>query len=452
MSTIRPADCSSQPLARLDGSANAPRTKGAEAPQETFTPSGESPESEWTVLIYMNGNNNLSEQAKAKLDYQLRDIEKSGRMNIVVQHSALRTKGWHHPNAINSVRYEVGNHSLKKLDELGPLNMGSEDIFAQFVSWGIKKYPAKHILVVMQGHGGAWTGGMPDKVHNDRMTILEMDNAYSKIEAETGRHPDAIAHDMCLMDNMEVAFQLDGHANVMIGSEEVESGMDSPYAQDVSAPYKEIFDGVSRKLDAGMAVDEKILATDWVEACKGKWTTPTQAAYDLSHVKVLARALDRLAQRILDKKIPMSVAKDIALDTKNMHDGEASQYAKEESHSFHLKDLHEFCDKLSCDPRIQDPDIRDAARDVQRKLKKVVFAQEAGTDYNVSSPIKYSDAAPISAHHEGERNHGMSIFIPTNKKIMEFLEKAEEYPAKYRDTSFAQQTSWGKLVEALTAE
>lgn len=448
MSTIRPPDGSSQPIPPSPGAGRpAPQSQ---TPEDTFTPSRA--EDQWTVLIYMNGNNTLSEQAKAKLEYQLREIDKSDHLNIVVHHSALRSKGWHHPNAINSVRYEVGKHSLKKLDELGPLNMGSEETFAQFVSWGIEKYPAKRYLVVMQGHGGAWTGGMPDQVYKDRMSILEMDRAYGMIEEATGRRPDAIAHDMCLMDNMEVAFQLEPHAAVMIGSEEVEKGMDNPYAQDVSAPYKEIFDNLSGKIDAGQDVDEKTLAADWVEACRGKWTTPTQAAYDLSQVKFLARALDRLAKKIFEKGVPMDVIRDIALHTKHMNDGAPDQYDLEHSHSFHLKDLHEFVTKISDDPRIKDREIKQSARDVIRKLGRVVFAEEAGSDFEVNSPIKYSPAAHISEHHEGHRNHGMSIFVPTNRKIMEYLEQAEEYPAKYRQTAFAKETAWGKLVEALTAD
>jgi len=195
-------------------------------------------EKEWTVLIYMNGNNDLSQQASAKLNYQLKEIDKSDNLIIAVHFSALRSKGLTHPNAIKSTRYEVGKNKLTKLQEMGPLNMSDPATFSDFVKWGMEKYPAKHYLVIIQTHGGAWHGGVPDDVFKDRMDLPKIDKAFTKIEEEAGKKPDIVAFDMCLMSNMEAAHQMRNHADIMIGSQEVESGMISEYAEEVSVPYK----------------------------------------------------------------------------------------------------------------------------------------------------------------------------------------------------------------------
>ncbi|MCD4782698.1 MAG: hypothetical protein K8T10_02590 [Candidatus Eremiobacteraeota bacterium] len=414
-----------------------------------------SDEKEWSVLVYMNGNNTLSEQGMAKLDCQLKEIDKSEQMNIAVHHSVLRSKGWHHPNAINSTRYEVRKNGIKKLDELGPLNMASTDTLVDFVKWGMKKYPAKHYLVVLQSHGGAWHGGLPDDVYKDRMDLPKLDEAFGKIKKETGRKPDVIAFDACLMANTEAAYQLRDHADYMIGSEEVEWGANSKYAEDVSAPYKEIFGNISKKLDSGEEVGPESLAREWVIACDGKWTTPTQSALDLSKMNDLSDSLNKLAGCILDSDTPMETIKEIIRDTKSMHgqkDEKIEKWDEENEYKLHLKDLHEFVEKLSMDPRIKDEKTKKASVDVLGRFDDVVIANVAGSDWDLMSPVRYSESHHIQHHYEGDRNHGLSIFMPDNPQIMNSLEKNEKYPTKYRETAFARENAWGKLVERLTRQ
>ena len=412
----------------------------------------EEPEKDWTILVYMNDNNNLSQQGKAKLNYQLKEIDKSDKINMAVHFSALRSKGWTHPNAINSTRYEVKQNGLTKLEELGPLNMASPDTLADFVSWGMKKYPAKHYLVVMQGHGGAWHGGLPDDVHKDRMDLPKIDQAFEKIKKETGKSPDIIAFDSCLMANAEAAYQLRDHADIMIGSEEVEMGMESEYAEDVSVPYKEIFNGLSKKADSGVEVGPEALAKDWVQACDGKWTTPTQSAINLKKMEPFAKSMDNLANSILQGKTDMSVFKDIAGNTKNMRRKEIDRWYQNDDYKMHLLDLHEFADKISQDSRVIDEGTKKAASEILKKFDDVVIASEAGSDFNVQTPIRYSSPVNITDSYEGERNHGMTVFVPNNPKIMNYLEKEEKYPTKYREIAFAKETAWGKLVEKLSLE
>ena len=414
--------------------------------------SGKEPEKDWTILIYMNDNNNLSSQGKAKLNNQLKEIDKSDKLNLAVHFSALRSKGWTHPNAINSTRYEVRKNGLTKLEELGPLNMASPDTLTDFISWGMEKYPAKHYMVVMQGHGGAWHGGLPDDVYNDRMDLPKIDKAFEETEKRTGKKPDIIAFDACLMGNVEAAWQMRNHAGIMIGSEEVEMGMESEYAEDVSVPYKEIFSNLSEKIDSGAEVGPEALAKDWVQACDGKWTTPTQSAINLGKMDGMAKSLDSLANSILDGKTPISVIRDIADNTKNMRHEKIDRWYQNDDYKMHLLDLHEFADKISTDPRITDETTKKAAIEILQQFDDVVIASEAGNDFSVETPIKYSPSVHISDSYEGDRNHGISIFAPTNPHIMKYLETSEKYPTKYREISFTKDTAWGRLAEKLAGE
>jgi len=454
LSTIKQSHISqlNQPV----GTAGARKSKEKKhtAPVDSVDISSKKTETEkdWTVLVYMNDNNNLSWQGNAKLNCQLKEIDKSDKMNIAVHFSALRSKGWNHPNAINSTRYEVRKNGVRKMEELGPLNMASPDTLVDFVKWGMNKYPAKHYMIVVQGHGGAWHGGLPDDVYDDRMDLPKMDEAFTRIKKETGTVPDVIAFYSCLMANTEAAYQFRDHAKIMIGSEEVEFGAQSQYAEDVSAPYKDIFNGLSQKLDSGADVGPEALAKDWVKACDGKWTTPTQSAIDLTKMESFAKSLDRLATCILKGETPIEVIRDIANNTKHMRHKEIDRWYQNDDHTYNLRDLRELAENLSKDPRIKDKDTVEASRAVLKQFDEVVIANEAGTDYDTYSPVRYSEPHHITDHYEGHRNHGLSIFAPTNPKIMAYLEKAEKYPTKYREIAFARETAWGELVSKLSAE
>lgn len=411
--------------------------------------SAQEEQKDWTILLYMNNNNSLSWQGEAKLKHQLYQIDKSDKVNIVVDFSALSQKGWTELNAINSKYIEIRNKGKKIIKELGQTNMASPDSLADFVVWAMENYKSEHYMVVLQGHGRAWHGALVDDVYKHRMTLPEIDSAFEKIKDKTGKIPDVIAFDCCMMANMEVAHQIKNHAKIMIGSEEVEIGNDNPDALEVTVPYKKIFNTLSKKADNGIHVTPEELAKDWVMACEGKWTTPTQSAIDLTKIDGLSGALDELAKSILTSKTSIDDIKAIAEETKHMCHEKLDEYYKHDDYRLQTRDLHEFLQKLISDLRITDENINKLAQNALKVLNEVIIANEAGSDYIVYSPIMYSDELhETQEHFKGDRNHGLSIFIPTDPLLMQNLEK--EYPVKYEDINFAKDTAWGELVKVLS--
>jgi hypothetical protein len=453
MSTIRPTNSEQAAVIHGQGllKTGMDREDTSRTPEDKSEISGKDSEEEkkWSVLVYMNGNNNLSKQAAAKLDYQLKKLDKSDGMNIAVHYSALDRAGYHHPNAIKSTRYEIGNNSARKIEELGPLDMGDSKTLGDFIEWGMKKYPAKHYMVVLQGHGSAWKGAMPDSVYDSQMSVPEISRTLGEVKNNTGETPDVLAFDTCLMGNVESAYELKDAAEIMIGSQEVEWGIDSPYAHDVSAPYRKIFNTVSKQLDEGVEVGPEAMAEGWVKACENNWTTPTTTAFNLNRMDSLAGSIDNLAKAILEGDTSLEAVRDIANDTKHMYGGKVDKWTRAMEKNIYLKDLFEFTEKLADDPRITDPGVRDACIDVQKNLMETVIAHQAGSDYNVVSTKEYGEPSNIVKNYDGHRNHGFSIFIPTNSAIVKNLEKEKDYPVKYGELSFIKETAWGKLCEKL---
>lgn len=129
----------------------------------------------WTVLIYANGNNDL----EPEISKSLLDIERIGagtNTNVIVQLARAPYKliKSMRPNLLGQTdidgdwsgvrRYlvkENSNISQKRdfksvlLDDLGNVNMADPTTLKDFIRWGSKKFPSKHLMLILMGHG-AW--------------------------------------------------------------------------------------------------------------------------------------------------------------------------------------------------------------------------------------------------------------------------------------------------------
>jgi len=169
----------------------------------------------WSVLIYANGNNELEPEVfKSFLELQNETI--NDNINVVVQlgrakKSLVRSlrqslpldyaQEWHGVR-----RYEVKNKDFIKLEDLGNVNMADPQNFTDFVSWGIKNYPASNIMVIISGHGAGFVGVMTDYTYEYPyiMDINGLVNSLYKIKDTTGQSIDCMVLDACYMNMVEV--------------------------------------------------------------------------------------------------------------------------------------------------------------------------------------------------------------------------------------------------------
>ena len=71
--------------------------------------------------------------------------------------------------------------------------------------------------------------------------VVELKRAVAYAHTKLGRKLDVLAMDACLMTMIEVAWQVRGHASVLVGSEEEEPGDGWPYNTvlgDLAAPVE----------------------------------------------------------------------------------------------------------------------------------------------------------------------------------------------------------------------
>lgn len=213
----------------------------------------------WTVLIYIEGDNNLEGDALTDIQ-EMEIIGSSDEVNIVVQvdraedysagdgdwTEARRYLVQQNPNQSNIqdiVLEKFGDTDLttlgtKHLESLGETNNGDPQTLIDFALWGVETYPADKYALILWNHGGTWIGGFggdESTADHDGMNMLELDLSLSTITSEIGQNFEFIGFDTCLMGGYEVFSMLSRYANYGAASEELEPGFGWYYSPIVEA-------------------------------------------------------------------------------------------------------------------------------------------------------------------------------------------------------------------------
>lgn len=137
---------------------------------------------EWTVLIYMAADNDLSPYAlwdlhemESKLSKELNLGASTSQVDVIVELDTIRDTGvrrLHMFQTDEEYRSDLGLQDYEMMDERfirspvvkwfpekGPGRVQSaEGRFKNFLSWGVQNYPAKKYMIVVWGHGEGFLG------------------------------------------------------------------------------------------------------------------------------------------------------------------------------------------------------------------------------------------------------------------------------------------------------
>jgi len=219
----------------------------------------------WTVLVYMAADNNLSPYAGWDL-YEMEaafgevapraastaitdlvvQLDASGNGGVKRFHMfegkepyRMRKLADFAPGFEAKVASPVAM-TLPELDSADPAN------FEEFLAWGMKSYPADHYLVILWGHGEGWTpaprkhgaaptspaGGVAfDDTSKTVMNIPALSAVLKNVSTRVleGRPIDVYAADACLMQMVEVTTEFADSVRFAVGSTQIQSLLGLPY-------------------------------------------------------------------------------------------------------------------------------------------------------------------------------------------------------------------------------
>ncbi len=176
---------------------------------------------DWTVLIYMCGDNNLEYFAMDDLN----ELEAAGGttadVNVVVMVDQA-TEDFSEPayvSAWTESRYYVieGDSLISTFTSplntsLGEQNMGDGATLEAFVDWGLTNFPANNTALILWDHGNGLDGVCWDDDDNDFLTIDEVDDALE------GYYFDLFAFDACIMGHIEILYELQDNCEILVSS------------------------------------------------------------------------------------------------------------------------------------------------------------------------------------------------------------------------------------------
>ena len=170
----------------------------------------------WTIMIYMSGDNWLSDIIPKNLGH-IKSVGSTEHVNII---TLVDKKGDNNSNLYHIVTYDVNETPLNVLNPkyIDELNMGNKRTLEDFVTWAMANFPAKHYFLDIWGHGEGWKGVAHDG--EDYLTLIELENALKTImENNNGNKLDIIGFDACNMGMLEVFYQIKNYTDIVIASE-----------------------------------------------------------------------------------------------------------------------------------------------------------------------------------------------------------------------------------------
>ena len=246
----------------------------------------------WTILVYMaddtssplpwEDNINSMEAATQALGTSilaLVDLPGIGNSQIL--------KITHDPNpqtaTIVSPAIDDGGAVIPADDEV---NMASAATLQAFITFAVERYPAAHTMLVLWGHGDGWRGLCPDG--SDILTLPELGSALASATAAMGRELDIVAVDSCAGATFEMLYELSGHSDFLVASEN-----NVPFQ---GLPYTQIMNGLAAETGQSAERFCSEIVRYYIEsAWTGSPYSTTMAAFNLSSMQLAFDHLSTLA-------------------------------------------------------------------------------------------------------------------------------------------------------------
>ena len=413
------------------------------------------PGAQWQVLAYLAADNDLEGELLSDLAEMERVGSTPGVVEILAQVDRSpgndASKGnWHGTRRYYVTRgTDPRRINSRLLADLGPTNTGDPGVLESFIRFGALRYLARATALMLLNHGSGFyvppdmqshtretheasapqagrrrrpppifhttrerlrttapadRGIAYDDSAADCLDNQELKRVLATAHRALGRKVDLVGMDACLMTMIEVAYQLRDHAQVLVGSEEVEPGPGWPHSTILADLTKS---STMTGPELGAAIVQR-----YVESYRHGGEDATQSAIDLGQLDELVEAVDVLARRLLAGIKSAAVAASLLGARRKTLQFFEGLYV----------DLHHLAANLAT--ATGNGRIADACRDVQR----IIDGDE------VRSPI-------IAQGHVGASMapaRGLSIYFPL------FLDRS----ALYRELDFARATHWADFLDA----
>jgi hypothetical protein len=344
------------------------------------TESAPFPESQWTLMVFMAGDSDISQAAYRNIN-EMEEIGSTNDVQVVVQVEFSPEFSSSLPK--NTLRGRIvkdtDNTQIKStLNDLGNLDMTDPATLTEFICWATTQYPAKRYAIVLWSHGLGWKG--PSKGIIKDITsagdnyIMSLPTLAHAVQ-DSGVKLDIIDFDACLMGMYEVAYELKGLSDYITFSEALFPIYGNPYAE------------ILGELISRPDINGEELAHIITSACKDYYKdlgfSFTKSAIRSSELEKVYVGVNELANILINNMV--SEGENIRTAIGNT----------QEYYSYIYRDLGDFLDQLKM-------------QTTNEQLLSSITALDSILDMLVMDDQSYGP----DIDNPVDRSHGMAIYLP----------------------------------------
>ena len=297
----------------------------------------------WTVLVYMNGANDLQQYSVLNMN-QMERVASNPDVRFVVQWKqfpAQFTGGTFNGTRRYLAASDFSNNiNSTLLQDMGTsIDMGSTQTLRDFITWGKANFPADHYCLVVWNHGNGWRRSVSnvdlsravsyDDETGNSIQIWDLNQALGS------EHFDLISWDASLMQMLEVAYEIKDNADFIIGSEESPPAEGLPYDL-VFAPFRDNPNSTPKNLSKSFV--DGMLAVPAYNTKK-----ITQSVLDTSKLQALAAAVSTLGTELKNNAGSLTAAIQLARNTSQSYSPSSQRV---------YRDLKDICLKIEANTSI----------------------------------------------------------------------------------------------------
>jgi len=360
----------------------------------------------WTVMVYIGGDQeDIEKSAWDSLD-KMESVGSTDEVNIVVQldpyTSCIGTYRYHITGVEKS--FDPPYYPADIEEPLSEQDMTDPNVLTEFIRWAQENYPAEHYLLILSGHGDgciiAPTKGIITDVTTGSGYEINIPDLVNSLEAN--HHIDILGFEACLMQMLEVAYEIGGAQDppdYIVGSEGL---------ADIDATWS--YDKFLEKLTDNpemYAKNPEKLCEIIVKYYSDIWYKSLSVLHGYKDTDKIKNVIDSFANALMGSRYQSEID-EARLDAKN-YDSEDRIY----------KDLYDFAEK-----------IRKDVLDCKIQAKRIIDL--------VNDLVYYKGRSGIFSLG----SHGLSIYLPdTPEDYTDYL---------YKDLQFAINTKWDEFLKTVS--
>jgi hypothetical protein len=408
------------------------------------------PKAEWTIMIYMAGDNNLSDDCVNALK-PVQNVKTGDLIHVIAQFDPADTRVGSQRVVMNHrekksarptsllapdspsklskdyvkfeegpVKFDKDSRQQQKTDPAETDTADPKTLF-DFISWSVHTFPAKHYMLLLAGHAGGIEDGYLLKDENpvSSMSLNGLMQVLRRVKEGLKIQLDILGMDSCLMSMIEICYELSklDVIDMYVSSQSMTPNPGWPYGQIVEALFHAGGKTETEELAATM-VNRYINSYVENAVCSGLST-------DLAAVKLAATpaVVDEMRNlgRVLRARMGNGSGNEF---------NRALVHAHWEAQSFNgerFVDLRDLCDLL--EKYCRDDDVTTATENVRATLKSVVLSScFCGIDYQYSYGLSvYFPWSTIFAYY-GNLDFAKESGADWLKFLDDYVEKTRREP------------------------